>query len=132
LFSGFRQVWDGIKVTSFEPALLVNLRYCPGIATALLYPRSEGWMRLDVVAYAALHRARLAQAAAVHLHPTLLTPEVVASIRAGGLDVHAWEVNDERALQLAADLELPWICTDEVPQALAFRNSAHPASPQAR
>jgi len=122
LLGAYRHTWDMIEVTSFEPALLVNVRHiCPGIATALLLPRSEDWMRLDVVAYAALHRARQAHAGAVHLHPTQLTHEVVSAIRAQGIDVHAWEVNDERSLRLAADLGLPQICTDELEQAVAFR-----------
>lgn len=122
VLSGFRQWWDTIEVTSFEPALLLSIRrMCPGISTALLFPRSEGWMRSDVVAYAAAQRARLAHAGAVHLHPTQLTPDVVSNIRAAELDVHAYEVNDGPALALAADLRLPWICTDELEQALAFR-----------
>ncbi len=125
LLKAFRRAWDTIEMTSFEPALLLDLRqHCPGIATALLFPRSEDWMRSDVVAYASLHRARLAQARIVHLHPTQLTPDVVSSVRAWGVQVHAWDVNDEQALRLTADLELPWICTDDLEQALAFRNAA--------
>jgi glycerophosphoryl diester phosphodiesterase len=122
LLNGFRSLWDAIEVTSFEPSLLRDVRRsCPSIVTALLFPRSENWMRLDVVAHAALNRARLAQAQAVHLHPSQLTADVVSLIRAGGVEVHAWEVNDDRALRLASDLRLPWICTDDVEQALAFR-----------
>ena len=37
---------------------------CPGIATALLFPASEPWMRPDAVAYAALQHARQAEASA--------------------------------------------------------------------
>lgn len=122
VLGGFRNLWDTIEVTSFEPALLRDLRRnCPGIATALLFPRSEDWMHLDVVAYAALNRARLAQAQAVHLHPTQLTADVVSLVRAGAVQIHAWQVNDQRALQLAADLQVPSICTDKVEQAVAFR-----------
>jgi glycerophosphoryl diester phosphodiesterase len=122
----FRTLWDTFEVTSFEPSLLRDVgRVCPGIVTALLYPRSEDWMGLDVVAYAALQRARLAQAQVVHLHPTQLTADVVKHVRAGGVEVHAWQVNDPRALQLAADLEVPSICTDQVEPAVAFRLGVH-------
>jgi glycerophosphoryl diester phosphodiesterase len=121
ILGGFRDLWDTIEVTSFEPSLLRDVRRaCPGIATALLYPPSEDWMHLDVVAYAALQRARLAQAQVVHLHPTQLTADVVKHVRAGAVEIHAWQVNDTQALQLAADLEVPSICTDQVEQAMTF------------
>src|SRR6266850_2865813 len=61
LLSGVRSSWDRIEVTSFEPAILARVRStCRGLATALLVPGSEDWMRSDVVAYAVMHRARLA------------------------------------------------------------------------
>jgi len=128
LLARFRSSWNTIEVTSFEPAILASLRAdCPDIAAALLYPRSEDWMRQDVVAYAALQRARLATADAVHLHPSQLNEEVVATIRAGGVEVHAHTVNDERSLQLAVALDLPWICSDEPERALVFRREReHP------
>lgn len=130
LLWAFRPIWDSIEVTSFEPALLADLRRrCSGIATALLFPRSESWMRADVVAHAAVHRARLARASAVHLHPTQLTPEVVARVRSGGVEVHAWEVNDEPALRLCSDLAVPWICTDDLEPALLFRSSHREGPP---
>jgi len=122
LLNRFRSSWNKIEVTSFEPAILVSVRAaCRDIATALLFPRSEGWMQQDVVAYAALQRARLSAADAVHLHPSQLNKEVVATIRAGGVEVHAHSVNDEGSLRLAVALELPWICSDEPERALAFR-----------
>jgi glycerophosphoryl diester phosphodiesterase len=122
LLTRFRSSWNKIEVTSFEPAILASLRVeCRDIAAALLFPRSEDWMHEDVVAYAALQRARLASADAVHLHPSQLSKEVVATIRGGGVEVHAHGVNDEGSLQLAMTLELPWICSDEPERALAFR-----------
>jgi len=117
-----RSSWERMEVTSFEPALLASLRTeCRGIATALLFPRSEPWMRPDVAAYAAMQRARLAGAAAVHLDPSQLSAEGVATIRAAGIEVHAHSVNDVASLELAAALTLPWICSDEPEQALRFR-----------
>ena len=120
----FRRDWNSVEVTSFHPTLLTAIReLCPGVAAAYLFPLSEPWMRLDVVAYAALHGARLAKADAVHLSPNQLSDEVVATIRAGGVEVHAHAVNDRAALELAARLGVPWICTDAPEQALAFRRS---------
>jgi len=78
-------------------------------------------MRLDVVAHAALHGARLAKADAVHLSPDQLSDDVAATIRTGGVEVHAHAVNDGAALELAARLGVPWICSDAPEQALAFR-----------
>ncbi|HEV8655214.1 MAG TPA: glycerophosphodiester phosphodiesterase [Candidatus Limnocylindria bacterium] len=128
LLARFRSSWDKIEVTSFEPAVLARLRAeCGDIAAALLFPRSEEWMRSDVVAYAALQRARLGGAQAVHLHPSQLGDDVVATIRAGGVEVHAHSVNDERSLELAVALAIPWICTDEPEQAMAFRGERDPA-----
>ena len=118
----FRGAWSRMEVTSFHPTLLTVIHeLCPGIATAFLFPMSESWMRLDVVAYAALHGARLSKADAVHLSPNQLSEEVVATIRSGGVEVHAHAVNDEPAMTLAMRLGVPWICSDAAKEALAFR-----------
>jgi glycerophosphoryl diester phosphodiesterase len=109
----FEGVWSTIEVTSYEPALLLEVqRRCPCLATDLLLPRSEPWMNLDVCAYWALQRGRLARARAVHLHPTQLSSEAVATIRSGGLDVHAWDVNDEESLAHVAEVGISKVCTD--------------------
>jgi glycerophosphoryl diester phosphodiesterase len=122
LLTRFRSSWNKIEVTSFEPAILASLRAeCREIAAALLFPRSEDWMHQDVVAYAALQRARLAGADAVHLHPSQLSEEVVATIRGRGVEVHAHSVNDEDSLRLAVALDLPWICSDAPERAMVFR-----------
>jgi glycerophosphoryl diester phosphodiesterase len=120
----FRSAWGSVEVTSFHPTLLTAIReLCPGLATAHLFPLSEPWMRLDVVAYAALHSARLAKADAVHLSPTQLSENVTKTIRSGGVEVHAHAVNDQAALELATRLGVPWICSDVPEEALAFRRS---------
>jgi glycerophosphoryl diester phosphodiesterase len=122
LLRQYRSLWDSMEVTSYEPLLLRAIReQCPGLVVDLLYPRSEPWMKLDVVAYTAIHRARLAGARAVHLHPTQLSPQVVKEIRSAGKEVHAWDVNDERGLDLVHELGLPRVCTDRLEQALAYR-----------
>ena len=71
--------------------------------------------------YLAVHRTKLARARAVHLHPTQLSAEVVSTIRSCGLEVHAWDVNDEQSLNIVAELNIPRICTDKLQQALDFR-----------
>lgn len=109
----FKDAWPGIEVTSYEPTLLLEVqRRCPGLATDLLLPRSEPWMNLDICAYWALQRGRLAHARAVHLHPTQLSREVVGTIRSGGLDVHAWDINDKQSLTRVAELGISKVCTD--------------------
>lgn len=124
LLDGVRAAWRRIEVTSYEPALLLALaRRCRGLNTALLFPRSESWMGLDVIAHHALHRARQAGASAVHLHPNQLAEEVVGYIRAGGIDVHAWDVNNIAALELTAVLGVSVVCTDRLQQALRWRDA---------
>lgn len=118
----FRHLWETIEVTSYEPTLLLDIQQrCPGLAADLLFPRSEDWMRLDVVTYLAVHRARLAHARAVHLHPTQLSSKAVSAVRSWGIEVHVWDVNDEQSLNSAMELGIPRICTDRLEQALDFR-----------
>jgi glycerophosphoryl diester phosphodiesterase len=120
----FKHLWETMEVTSYEPALLLDIqRRCPDLATDLLFPRSESWMKLDVVAYLAAQRARLARARAVHLHPTQLSAKVVAAVRRQGIEVHAWDVNDEEALAAAVELGIPRLCTDKLRQTLDFRQA---------
>jgi glycerophosphoryl diester phosphodiesterase len=119
----FKSLWKTIEVTSYEISLLLKIKtQCPGITTDLLYPRTEPWMRLDVVGYEALHKARLAQARAVHLHPSQLSAQVVDSVRSSGIEIHAWDVNDEPALEAIVEYNVPRICTDRFELAASFRN----------
>lgn len=123
VLNAFRQHWDRIEVTSYEPALLLEIqRLCPGMCADLLLPRSESWQKLDVIEYQAIQRARLAGARAVHLHPTQLTEQVVANVRRHGIEIHAWDVNQPDWLALVASLGIPRLCTDNLRQALAFRD----------
>jgi glycerophosphoryl diester phosphodiesterase len=94
-----------------------NHAECPGIAALLfLHPREDG-RRL---AYAALQEA--ASAGGACTCTSQLAPDVVATIRAAGVEVHAHSVIDEPPLELAFALGLPWICTDVPERALAFRH----------
>jgi len=120
----FRDLWQTMEVTCYEPALLLDIgRRCPGLATDLLQRRSEEWMGLDVVAYSALHGARLAGARAVHLRPTQLSPEVVGVVRSAGIEVHSWEVDDRCRLEMIEKLGIPKFDTDELVVAVAYRES---------
>jgi glycerophosphoryl diester phosphodiesterase len=122
VISKYRKFRDTLEVTSYEPLLLREFqKECPNIPTDLLFPRSEDWMKLDVVTYLAIQRSKLAQARAVHLHPAQLSHEVVGKIRRNGIEVHAWDVNDEQALKTVTELEIPRICTDKFQQAKTFR-----------
>ena len=78
-------------------------------------------MKPDVLAYTAMHRCRLSGARGVHLYASQLSREVVSNIRDGGCEVNAWEVNDQQALELAWELEIPCICTDNLRQATKLR-----------
>jgi glycerophosphoryl diester phosphodiesterase len=120
--SNYKSIWETIEVTSYEPLLLHNFQMeCPGIPTDLLFPRSESWMKLDVVTYTAIQRAKLAGARAVHLHPTQLTSQVVDKIKKNNIEIHTWDVNDEQTLKAVADLDIPKICTDNFQQIKNFR-----------
>jgi glycerophosphoryl diester phosphodiesterase len=120
---GFRHQWDTMEVTSYEPTLLAEIHdLCPGLPTDLILPRSQDWMKLDVVAYLAVHRARLAGASAVHLHPTQLSSDLVSTVRSAGLEVHSCDANNEDSLSGAAELGIPKICTDRLEWALELRD----------
>ena len=117
-----KHLWQTIEITSSEPTLLLDIKQlCPGLPTDLLFPRSGEWMGLDVVAYVATHRARLAGARAVHLHPSQLSSEVLSTVRSHGIEIHAWDVNDEESLNRVLELGIPRICTDELQDAIDFR-----------
>ena len=113
LLNEYRHFWDRMEVTSYEPMLLENIhRTCPGITTDLLIPRSEPWMRSDVLTYQTIQRARMAGARAVHLHPTQLSQQVVEDIQTSGIEVHAWDVNTEADWESALALGIPRVDTD--------------------
>jgi glycerophosphoryl diester phosphodiesterase len=115
--SNHKRIWETIEVTSYEPSLLRGFHLeCPNIPIDFIFPRSESWMKLDVVSYAAIQRARQAGARAVHLHPTQLSSHVVDEMGKNNLEIHTWDVNDEQTLKAVADLSIPQICTDNFQQ----------------
>jgi len=124
LLNGYKSFWNTFEVTSFEPALLLAIQNsCPGITADLLFPRSESWLKPDVVQYEAIHLSRLAHAKAVHLHPTQLTESVVSALRKNGIEIHAWDVNDIQSLKLAVEFNIPKFCTDNYQLARDFRSN---------
>jgi glycerophosphoryl diester phosphodiesterase len=120
--SNHKNIWETIEVTSYEPALLRDFHLeCPNIPIDFIFPQSEPWMKLDVVTYAAIQRAKLAGARGVHLHPTQLTSKVVDEMRKNDLEIHTWDVNNKQTLKAVADLNIPQICTDNFQQIKKFR-----------
>jgi glycerophosphoryl diester phosphodiesterase len=120
--SSYKKIWETIEVTSYEPLLLRKFQAeCPNIPIDFIFPRSESWMNLDVVTYAAIQRTRQVGARAVHLHPTQITSEVVEEARKNNIEIHTWDVNDEQTLKVVANLDIPNICTDNFQQVKNFR-----------
>jgi glycerophosphoryl diester phosphodiesterase len=118
----YEHLYNMVEVTSYEPLLLRKVQQCcPGIKTDLLFSRSEEWMKPDVIAYLAIHRARIARVKTIHLHPTQLLPEIVSAIKKEGIQIHAWDVNDKKALERVVEFDINRICTDNFIQAHEFR-----------
>ncbi len=125
VLSDFQEHWPSMELTSFEPVLLRAIKErCLSVPVDLLTHKSESWMKGDYIAYVGLHRARLAGARAVHLHPTQLSVEVVDAVRAGGIDVHSWDVNDLDAFELMLELEIPRFTTDHAAEILRWREGS--------
>jgi glycerophosphoryl diester phosphodiesterase len=124
LLQQHRRIWDVVEVTSYEAAALLEIqRVCPGLATDLLFPRSESWKTPEIEQYEVVQCGRMARARAVHIHPSQLSAATVRAVRAQGIEVHAWDVNDEHSLELVAELGIPRLDTDDLGQALAFRDA---------
>jgi glycerophosphoryl diester phosphodiesterase len=122
LLADFPNFWDTLEVTSYEPILLFDLKKrCPSIQVDLLIPPAEVWMGSDVIAYTAIERAKLANARGVHLHHTQLKDAVISPIIKSGLCVHAWDVNDDSALDKVQNYGIPRFDTDNLQIALNYR-----------
>lgn len=118
-----RAHWGSIEVTSFEHTAVMHLaRAVAGpLRTCVLVQPSESWMTPPIVAYFAGGKARLSGASAAHLHPTQLDPEAVKALRAAGVDVHAWGVNDDATFERAVELGITQCDTDEPERMLELR-----------
>ena len=121
----YRRFWDTMDLTSYEPVLLLALaERCPGLPTDLLYPAPQTWRTRDIVAYEAKHLGRMAGVRAVHLHPSQLSEQVVASLSSAGLKTHVWGANDAESLQRTRELGLTRFCSDQLGLALRWRLEA--------
>jgi glycerophosphoryl diester phosphodiesterase len=115
MLNDYRHIWPVMELTSYEPAMLLGFQdECSGLATDLLFPRSEAWMTPEIVARLAVEKASLANARAVHLHPDQLTPDVVAYVRAHGLTIHCWDVNSRATAARISALGIEQFTTDNI------------------
>jgi len=122
ILNKYEHIFNMLEVTSYEPILLRRVqKFCPGIKTDLLFPLSEKWMKSDVIVHLAIHRTKLARAKSIHLHPTQLLPEIVSAIQREGIQIHAWDVNNQKALEKVVELNINRVCTDNFTKVLEFR-----------
>ena len=120
----FRTFWPTIELTSSSTSLLAAVRErCPGIQTALLLGSTPPYMHMDALAYFAVQSARLASADVVHLAPNQLSEELMATVRASGVDVHVYPVNDEPTLDLISRYRVLEVITDDPVRTLDLRGS---------
>lgn len=118
-----RVEWDSIEVTAFDPALLVHFaRAITGpIGTCLLVGSTKAYMTAPMHAYTLVGQARLADVAAVHLHPSQLGPMVIDAVRTAGLALHVWDVNDAATFSKAVASGATHCDTDRPEEMLALR-----------
>ncbi len=101
--------WDPehpVLVSSFDPFMLAGLRaLVPHVPRAILVHRTR---------YHLLHAATAAPlgAAAIHLDRTLARPALVRWLRARGLAVNVWTVNDVQEARDLATLGVGAVITD--------------------
>ena len=111
--------WDPkhpLLLSSFDPAVVAGL--------ALLVPRVPRVILVHRTRWHGVHAATSVPlgAAAVHLERTLTRPELVAALRARGLLVNVWTVNDPAEARDLAALGVDGLITDapgEIRAALA-------------
>jgi glycerophosphoryl diester phosphodiesterase len=97
-----------IVVSSFDPAIvLAFVAAAPRIPRAMLVGTRTP--RLAIALPTALRRFLVA----AHLQDELITPSVAKRIRALGLRLCAWTVNDEKRGRKLAELGASWLITDE-------------------
>lgn len=121
MLQNYKSIWNTIEITSYEPVLLLKMKeLCPDIPRALLLPKTESWMKLDVVTYNAIHRTLVSEATSVHLHPTQINEEILQEIRSNKIEVHAWDVNDEQTFTRIKKAGVKRICTDKLEEALIW------------
>jgi glycerophosphoryl diester phosphodiesterase len=102
-----------LLVTSFDPLMLAGFAtLAPGLPYALLVSREPRYRPL-------VHAARPIGASAVQLERTVTGPRLVERLRAEGLAVHVWTVNDPREARDLAALGVDALTTDSPAEILA-------------
>ena len=76
-------------------------------------PSAEIWLLAVVVADALFHAARHVNASGVSLHARALTDETAERLRAAGLDIVIWTVNDPPEALRVSNLGAKGLCTDD-------------------
>jgi glycerophosphoryl diester phosphodiesterase len=113
LLQDFKPAWDTLEVISFDPVLLAAYQeISSGPPTGLLTIRREIWLPTNIAARHIIQRMELARTRAVHLHASQLSQKLVEILHDQGIDVHAWGVNNRRALSIALRLGISSVCTD--------------------
>ena len=101
--------WDPhhpVLVSSFDPGMLAGLALlAPAVPRAVLVHRTR-WHELHAATSLGLG------AHAVHLCRTLTRPELIAQLKALGLVVNVWTINDDREARDLAELGVDGLITD--------------------
>lgn len=124
----YRSAWPSIWVTFQDVGLLSGFgSACPEVTRVFNNPKFEPWMTTAVREHVAAERARAAGVRGVQLHRGELDALLVQRLRARGLTLRAWDVNDEEGLQTAATLGISRVCTDRLDLALRVRRELQAA-----
>ncbi len=123
----FPDSWSSVEITSDMPSLLARVHVvAPQLETALLTGGAPRYMRPDAIGYATVQLARQAGVRRVHIQREHLVNGVVDQLRAAGLTVHVYPVNDAEDMDIARRFAIPEVVTDELRQVLALRAAAAP------
>ena len=99
-----------VLVSSFDPLLVAAMAsLSPSVPRALLVHARQRYARSRAAGVA----ARLLSSIAIHMERTLCSPSRVARLRAQGLLVNVWTVNDPREARDLARLGVDALITDD-------------------
>lgn len=120
-----RAFWATLEVTSSSASLLARIgQLCPEIRRAVLLGPTRSYLHDDAVGYEAVHIARRAGAHIVHVGLDQLNESVVGTIRAAGLDIHVYPVNEQNALERAVQFRVPEVVTDDPATLVRLRRAS--------
>ena len=72
------------------------------------------WMTPEIAARLAVEKARLANARAVHLHPSQLSPAVIEKVQSPDLAVHSWDIDSLAIWDHIRSLGVEQFTTDNI------------------